>query len=108
MKHGILIDLHDMGLRGHLPEFISNFWQDRNFQVRVGSILSDPYGPECVPCQCPLTVKHLLLECVDTELARDHLYKETTLKEVFNDKSCETVWQEMIFISTISGFIKLW
>ena len=49
------------------------------------NLLKSEPRPECVPCQCPLTVKHLLLECVDTALARDHFYKVTTLKEVFND-----------------------
>ena len=36
-KHGILKDLYDMGLRGHLPEFIANFLQVLHFQVRLGS-----------------------------------------------------------------------
>ena len=53
-------------------------------------LLKSEPRPECVPCQCPLTVKRLLLECVDTGLARDHFYKVTTLKDVFNDISCET------------------
>ena len=45
-KHGSLKDLYDMGLRGHLPEFISNFLQDRHFQVRVGSALLDRHEKE--------------------------------------------------------------
>ena len=40
-KHGILQDLHDMGLRGNLPIFIGNFLSDRTFQVHLGTILSD-------------------------------------------------------------------
>ncbi len=35
------MDLHDLGLRGHLPGFISNFLSDRQFQVRVRATLSD-------------------------------------------------------------------
>ena len=31
-KHGIMNDLYDMGLRGNLPIFISNFLSDRTFQ----------------------------------------------------------------------------
>ena len=45
-KHGILRDLHGMGLRGNLPEFIKNFLEHRSFQVKVGSELSDPYTQE--------------------------------------------------------------
>ena len=45
-KYGILKDLSDMGLRGRLPIFISQFLSDRNFKVRVGSTLSDPFEQE--------------------------------------------------------------
>ena len=40
-KYGIMKDLHDIGLRGRLPNFISNFLSDRSFNVRIGSTLSD-------------------------------------------------------------------
>ena len=45
-KYGIMKDLHDIGLRGHLPQFISNFLSNRSFNVRVGSTLSDTYEQE--------------------------------------------------------------
>ena len=40
-KYGILKDLFDMGLKGNLPNFISNFLSDREFNVRVNSTYSD-------------------------------------------------------------------
>ena len=40
-KYGIIKDLHDIGLRGRLPNFLSNFLSDRSFNVRIGSTLSD-------------------------------------------------------------------
>ena len=39
----ILKDIHKLGLRGRLPQFIENFFNDRTMQVRVGSSLSDQY-----------------------------------------------------------------
>jgi len=45
-KHGILLDLHKMGLRGRLPVFIMNFLSDREFRVRIGSTHSDPHPQE--------------------------------------------------------------
>ena len=48
-KHGILQDLHDMGLRGNLPIFIGNFLTNRNFQIHLGTILSDVFHRESVP-----------------------------------------------------------
>jgi len=40
-KYGILCDLHEAGIRGRLPDFISKFLNERCFRVRVGSCLSD-------------------------------------------------------------------
>jgi len=45
-KYGIINDLHDLGLKGRLPSFISNFLSDREFKVRVGSTLSDTHQQE--------------------------------------------------------------
>ena len=45
-KKGIISDLHDLGFRGHLPRFIENFLADRQFQVRVGTTLSDIHNQE--------------------------------------------------------------
>ena len=39
-------DLSDFGLKGRLPHFIDNFLSNRNFKVRVGTILSDLQGQE--------------------------------------------------------------
>jgi hypothetical protein len=40
-KYDILTDFFDMGLKGKLPTFISNFLSDREFNVRVNSTYSD-------------------------------------------------------------------
>ena len=45
-KYGIMRDLSDFGLKGRLPHFIDNFLSNRNFKVRVGTILSDLQGQE--------------------------------------------------------------
>ena len=45
-KYGILNDLHEAGLRGRMPVFISKFLENRNFRVRRGSTLSDPFEQE--------------------------------------------------------------
>ena len=45
-KYGILSDLFKAGLRGHLTNFISNFLENRQFRVRIGSTLSDLYDQE--------------------------------------------------------------
>ena len=45
-KYGILKDLHDSGLRGYLPTFISNFLQNRNFRVKFGDTFSEKFSQE--------------------------------------------------------------
>ena len=45
-KHGILADLWNLGLRGHLPRFIQSFLSERSFRVRVGSTLSELHEQE--------------------------------------------------------------
>ena len=40
-RHGILKELHACNLRGELPLFIKAFLKIRQFQVRVGNVLSD-------------------------------------------------------------------
>jgi ribonuclease HI len=45
-KYGSLSDLHEAGLRGHLPTFIANFLHQRSFQVRTGTHLSNPQNQE--------------------------------------------------------------
>ena len=45
-KHGIMKDLHKLGLKGRLPLFIQNFLSDRTFNVRIGNKLSDIFKQE--------------------------------------------------------------
>ena len=45
-RHGILVDLHNAGLRGNLPVFISKFLENRSFRVRVGNTFSNVHTQE--------------------------------------------------------------
>jgi len=45
-KYGILKDLFDMGLKGKVPTFISNFLSEREFKVRVNLIDSEIHEQE--------------------------------------------------------------
>ena len=41
--------------------------------------------PECIPCQAPLTVKHILTECTDFLPTREKYYKINNMKELFKE-----------------------
>ena len=45
-KYGIEKDLYKAGLRGRLPQFISNFLKDRTYKVRFESTYSETYPQE--------------------------------------------------------------
>ena len=45
-KHGIMMDLENMGLKGLMPKFIKAFLTSRTFKVRQGTTLSDQYSQE--------------------------------------------------------------
>lgn len=45
-KYGILKDLQNIGLRGNLPIFISNFLSNRSFKVKIDSTFSQSYEQE--------------------------------------------------------------
>ena len=44
-RYGITNDLHNMGLKGRLPNFIKAFLSDRKFRVCIGSTLSRRGSP---------------------------------------------------------------
>ena len=59
-KYGILKDLHNVGLKGYLPNFIKNFLGNRNFNIRLGSTVSDNFEQEMgIPQGSILSVTHL-------------------------------------------------
>ena len=41
--------------------------------------------PECIPCYCALTVKHILIECVDFMEVRQKYFDVPDLKTLFKD-----------------------
>jgi ribonuclease HI len=40
--------------------------------------------PECIPCQCALTIKHILIDCVDFSVIRQNHFNVKSLKELFD------------------------
>ena len=55
-------------------------------------------SPECIPCNCPLTVKHILLECIDTADIRRQYFNFPDLKTLFNSVAGDTI---LAFLSDI-------
>jgi len=67
-------------------------------RLRIGHIcLTHSYllaggdQPECVTCQCPLTVKHILIDCSDFRDIHNKYFVATMMKEVFEQVSMRNV-----------------
>jgi hypothetical protein len=56
-------------------------------QITHSFLLQREDPPECVFCQCPLTVKHILRECGDTALIRNNYFDTKCMKDLFTNYS---------------------
>ena len=76
---------------GKIPAFINHRKDDSAIRrLRIGHtyfthgyLLRGEPGPECIPCASTLTVKHILIECVDFSETRNEFYTTDTYKELF-------------------------
>ena len=48
-------------------------------------LLSGDDLPECGTCQCPLTVKHILVECVDLSKVQNKHFVASSIKYLFDN-----------------------
>ena len=58
--------------------------------------------PECIPCDCPLTIKHVLIECVDRADIRKQYFNCPDLKTLFNSVAGDTILAYLSEINLIS------
>jgi hypothetical protein len=54
-------------------------------------LLRDEDQPECVACQCPLTVQHILISCVDFNHIRSKYFNVSALSDLFNSVESKLV-----------------
>ena len=53
--------------------------------------LANEDPPECIPCNSPFTIKHILIECVDTADIRKQYFNCPGLKTLFNSVAGDTI-----------------
>jgi len=54
-------------------------------------LLSGDDQPVCSPCQCPLTVKHFLIECVNFAPIHIRYFSASSMKDVFENVNAQSV-----------------
>ena len=47
--------------------------------------------PECGTCQCPLTVKHIMIECVDLNDVRNKHFVASSIKDLFDNIKAQKI-----------------
>ena len=67
-------------------------------RVRIGhSYITHSYllkkedQPQCVACNSPLTVKHIMLDCVDFDLVRTDHFNVDSMKELFEKVQADSI-----------------
>ena len=59
--------------------------------------------PMCIACDCPLTIKHILVECADTVLTRQEYFNCHDLKTLFNSVAGDTILAYLSEINLIGS-----
>jgi len=54
-------------------------------------LLLDDDQPESDVCQCPLTVKHILIKCVDLNDVRNKYFVVTSVKDLFENVALQNI-----------------
>ena len=82
-----------------------------SLQIRIGHayfshffLLRGEDKLECVGCQAPYSVRHVLIECADLILIRDRYYQVQSLKELFDTVSVPKI---IAFLQEVNFFNKI-
>ena len=59
---------------------------------------------ECIPCDCSLKIKHILIECVDTADIREQYFNCPDLKTLFNSVAGDTILAVLSEVNLMNTF----
>ena len=66
----------------HWDEIVINRLRIGHTRCKHSYLLSGADQPECMTCQCPLTVKHILVECSDFNDTRNKHFVASSTEEL--------------------------
>jgi len=67
----------------HWDEIVINRLRIGHTRWTHSYLLTGADQPECTTCQCPLTVKHILFECSDSNDTRSKYFVASSMEELF-------------------------
>ncbi len=59
--------------------------------LALPSVTNREDQPECVGCACPLTVQHIMIDCVEFAYKRSHFFDVRNLKDLFDSVTPSTI-----------------
>ncbi len=60
--------------------------------------------PECVGCACPLTVQHIMIDCVEFAHIRSRFFDVRNMKDLFDSVTPSTI---LLYVRAIGLFFKM-
>ncbi len=64
-------------------------------------LLHREHQPECVGCACPLTVQHIMIECVEFVYIRSRFFDVRKMKDLFDSVTPSTI---LLYVRAIELF----
>ncbi len=65
-------------------------------------LLKREYQPECVGCACPLTVQHIMIDCVEFAYIRRRFFNVRNMKDLFDSVTI------LLYVRAIGLSFKIW
>ena len=100
-NNAVLNKLHDVKpILGEWPPAYRNVRRDEVVlgRCRIGHtfytnsyLLKAEQRPDCIGCQCPLTVRHILIDCTDFSHIRQKYFNKASMRDLFNDIKPELI-----------------
>ena len=100
-NNAVLNKLHEVKpILGEWPPAYRNIRRDEVVlcRCRIGHtfytnsyLLKGEPAPECIACQCPLTVRHILIDCIDFVHIRRKYFNKASMRELFHDVKPELI-----------------
>ena len=66
-------------------------------------LLKSENSPQCIPCDCDLTVKHILLECIEYMHVRQRYFSAPDLRTLYHDVKVSKI---LAFLKEVDLFMR--
>ena len=84
--------------------FISKCFFPGHTHITHSYLLKGEEAPQCVSCNAPLTVEHILTDCIDLAPSRDRIFRVNSLSVLFDTVKLELIFE---FLKDVNLYTKI-